>query len=696
MSSEPLENDAPDVPWWLELAAQIPVAVVASVGVVGLGAAILGRYSTALALGAGLPIAAGAVAALQRGHSRPSASRNATLGAAAAVVLCVAYMLFAGATPSQNVLLSRDPGSYLDTGRWLARDGSLEVDAEGRAFDGVDGLQFSSAAVYQTTPGDVEFQFNHLSSVLLAAAFDIGGYRLMFRVPAIASACALLVIYIVTARATKRPFTSLLAPGLFALSMPLLYVSRNTYSEPAALLLLWGAVMVLSRLHVRPRAVDGIVGGAVLGAMICARVDALLFAAVMLCLAALSLAASHGRPQRVERLRAWGAAVLALAAVSTIGIIDLVARTGNYAQDLTPQLTLLRQALAASAVLSVIGVALWWSVPPLAAWCNRRRALAANLAAGGVIIGFLIGWLVRPIVQTVYSDQVFEAVTNIQKREGLPINGSRIYSEESLIWMSWYLGIPALGAAIIGLGISTWRAIRSRTTPEALAVLALGGAAGVLYLWNPSITPDQLWATRRFVPAVLPALAIMATITVGLIIAWFHSLDRLSVPLRRGASAVLVLVFVIPPFLTTWPLRWQRAQTGYLQPIMEACDEMPADAAVVVLGGFAGATLPQTLRSWCGVPVAAQGTGLTADNLRAVADEVAANGYSLHLIATGIRDLDTFVPIAGSQPVSTSAAADPWQAESTLDRPPSDYVPADRVIPIPRPFALHVLDASGA
>ena len=82
------------------------------------------------------------------------------------------------------------------TARWLARDGTLQVDATTGAFEGAPpGVRFNSAATYDTGDGELEFQFNHLVSAALAMAYGIGGQRLLFRMPALAAAAALLPLY---------------------------------------------------------------------------------------------------------------------------------------------------------------------------------------------------------------------------------------------------------------------------------------------------------------------------------------------------------------------------------------------------------------------------------------------------------------------------------------------------------------------
>ncbi len=140
---------------------------------------------------------------------------------------------------------------------------------------------------------------------------------------------------------------------------------------------------------------------------------------------------------------------------------------------------------------------------------------------------------------------------------------------------------------------------------------------------------------------------------------------------------------------------WQRPQGGYLKPVLQACDDLPDDAAVIVVGGFAGATLSQTLRTWCDVPVAAEGSALGPDKVADVAAQVRANGYELFLVGADQSDLAGYQVPGGPAVQSTAAVVNPWTAEQTLDRPPSRYQAPGAVLPVPTPFALHSLQVGG-
>ena len=708
------EDDS--APPWFELLTLAGIVTLAAVGVAGLLFAVIGRYSTVATLAVGLPVAAVAVVMLRRGLPRGGQTRRARLCAAVALAIGIGYAVLAGSTPSENVVVNRDGGAYLTTARQLVREGALEVDARGAAFAGIGGLQFSGAAVYdmgdpyrdpapafqdalvpqsaadeEFESGLIEPQFNHLAAVELAVAYDVGTQWLMFRLPALVTALALLALYAVTVRVTHRPDVSLLAMALFAVSLPLLYVARNTYSESFAFALLWGAVLCLVGLHRRPRASMAVVGGALLGALVCTRIDSLLYVGLLFPLVAVSLAAAGPAALRLARVRAWGVTLLAVAVVGALGWYDLAERSGDYAAQHAAMLGPLRWGLVAAAVISAVGLAGWLLVPQIRHAAQRLSAGAA--VAGAVVVAgaLLLGWLVRPHLQIGRLSSSSGIAASIQRTTGQPVDPTRSYAEQSLQWMAWYLGPVALVAAIGGLTWATWRALRGRAEPAVLALLVLCLGSGALYFYDPNITPDQLWASRRFVPAILPSLALWSTAAFALLLRRPMIAGR-TAPARAAVAGVTAALLLVPAALTTAPLVQLRLQAGYLAPLLQTCQAVRPDAAIIVLGEFGGYALPQSVRNWCGVPVAAAGTAVTPQSLPAVAERIRANGYRPYLLSPDIRDLDEYVEVTWAEPESTAAVPTRWRPESTLDRPPSSYVERVPDIPQPVPFALHWLE----
>jgi hypothetical protein len=134
---------------------------------------------------------------------------------------------------------------YAVTGKWIATHGNLEVPGGLDWTTKSDNVTALHGGVYPSGDDHAEFQFDHLTPVLLAVANNVGGDRLMFRLPALVGALALCAIFAVGWRLVGRPWLVLAAVTGLAVSLPQLNVSRDTFSEPAVQFLLWAGMFLL-------------------------------------------------------------------------------------------------------------------------------------------------------------------------------------------------------------------------------------------------------------------------------------------------------------------------------------------------------------------------------------------------------------------------------------------------------------------
>ena len=104
-------------------------------------------------------------------------------------------------------------------------------------------------------------------------------------------------------------------------------------------------------------------------------------------------------------------------------------------------------------------------------------------------------------------------IGGLQRHECLAFEPTRSYDELSVTWLSWYYGWPLVLLAFAGLALIARSAIRSRD-PRYLILLTVIAAPSALYLWRVSVTPDLVWAMRRFLPVTIPGFLLAATITL--------------------------------------------------------------------------------------------------------------------------------------------------------------------------------------
>ncbi len=649
------------VPRWFARILVVVLAVVLGFGAVGLVLAMLGWCRPVVVF----PLGALAAAALARlgWHTGPGdRSPAARTWTVLAVLVIAATTAVNAANAGEHVVVNRDPGVYLVTGRWVAEHGSLVVAAAEGPFATADDLVFQSPGTYDEGGGHLQFQFSHLVPVLLAEAHWVGGDGLARQVPVVLGAAALLASYALAARLAGRHSAGFIVVALLAWCLPIVAAVRDTYSEPLTWLLLAGGLWAYTRGVDGRRPATALLAGLALGAAAAARVDAIVYLVPIPVLVAL-LMPGRDEPGAGRTRRTAVSCLVGLAPGIVIGAVDLAVLSREYLQDLRAETYTLWAALvlsvAAAAVLRLTAVRR--RLTTAADSPGRRsagwRMPAATAGAIAVVVVGLLLWFVRPQVEVARSSRPFEYIGAMQAAEGEPVEPDRRYDERSVQWLAWYLGPPAVAAAIAGAAIVVHRAGRGPLTPIVVPWLVLGGGT-LLYLWRPSITPDHVWASRRFVPAVLPLAATLAAVTVTALTdgvrgrarrRWPRAepVDRRwrrAVPALFGvASFALLLVPVVDRFRPVAALSDQR---GYLAITRDVCAVVAGDAVIAIDGERAGSTLPQTLRSYCDVPVALLPAGAAdpAPVSELAAAWAAADGRQLHLIAATEEAVAALVP----------------------------------------------------
>ncbi|MDZ7678657.1 MAG: hypothetical protein U5K29_08895 [Acidimicrobiales bacterium] len=617
-----------------------------------------------------------------RGRSRDRSGTSARLAAAAALVVIGLVTVSNVASHGEHLLADRDPGVYVTTGRWLADEGQLLVTTPDDPFSRHETAERTDLGFHPVDDraGSARApQFSHLLPVLLAWGHWIGGTTGLLIVPALLGAVALAAVWSFATR-MLRPWTATAAIAALAVSPVQVFFSRDAYSEPLTQILLFAGLGLLldamspasprptlsrPRLSRPSRALaTGAVAGLLLGATFQARIDGVGLLVLIPMWLALALRTAPGSDRR-EMVRT-AAAVAAGAAVSiSLGLVDLALRSPSYLERLTPELLALLGTLVVVAMLAVAGVVLADRAPPW--WVRARDRWNAPLGATAAVLvglGAVLGWLVRPAISTVRGDDS-DFIAAIQAREGSVVDPTLRYAEHSIEWLSWYLGPVAVALGFVGIALVLWRAGR-RFEPSAVTLLvAAGFGVTVLYLWRPSISPDHLWAMRRYLVVTLPLLVLLA----GWVI---DAATRLApVPARATvATAVASVVLVLPPALATWPIRDARPHPGLADAVSSICAEVGDDAAIgVIPEDNLGLTAPLALRAWCGVPTSVVPVGIGPDGWQRLAEQWSAEGRDLYAVARSPQALG----LVGVAPTVEAEASGP-EVEQTLTRRPDETV----------------------
>jgi len=263
------------------------------------------------------------------------------------------------------------------------------------------------------------------------------------------------------------------------------------------------------------------------------------------------------------------------------------------------------------------------------------------VAAGLVVVVgvYLAGRPLWSVVRQDPNDPGSRYVAGMQARQGLPVDGGRTYAEQTVAWLSWYVGPVALVVALVVLAVLVRRAVLSagsRRVDAWLPALLVASGSTLLTLARPGITPDHPWADRRLLIALPLVVALVVT---GL--AWV--VQRATAAGRTWLGVVVAVVggglVVAPALVATWPHRAGGVERGSLVAVESVCDALSPGDVVLAVDSRAANEWPQVVRGMCGVPALSTTAAVRSDpaklaaTVAAVSQEVGSRGGRLVLLA---------------------------------------------------------------
>jgi hypothetical protein len=598
------------------------------------------------------------------------------------VAVAVVFAVWQIAERTEQIIYLRDPSTYLQVGYWLAHHGVLPIPNSLAAFGGSHaGLSFASVNYYPRGSGIVP-QFMTGMPMVLAAAVWLGGVPAALVATPLIGACAVLSFGGLAGR-LAGPRWAPAAAAVLAVSLPEQYTSRSTFSEPLAQVLLFGGLCLLADSLVvkrtasasgQPRVpgqdvVLAALAGLALGLTILVRIDGL--SDILPAVPFLGVLLAARRRQAVP----FG---IGLVIGVGYGLADGYLLSRPYLDLEAPSLRPLALITAVVVVLTVVAVAL--TAHP-AAKTKLARWRTANLvrwlpeAAGAVTALIFAGFAIRPLVQTVAGETnptSIAYVAELQKLAGLPIDGRQQYYQNSLYWVIWYLGIPAVLLGAFGLAVLARRGLRALLTwQDASKTLRVWALPGLIALWvivtvlyRPAVSPDQPWASRRLVPFVLPGLILGAIWASVWLKERAGQLGR-----TRATSAVVasccVASLLIPAALTNFDLgvtktvtrtgtrtgtgrhlsahgmAFRRIGTGELTAVTKLCAAIGPDASVVIVDSLTADRFAQLVRGMCDTPTAVL-TKVTPATVDAVVTGIQGVGRHPILLAENESELASY------------------------------------------------------
>jgi hypothetical protein len=472
---------------------------------------------------------------------------------------------------------------------------------------------------------------------------------------------------------------------VLAASLPFFAHARDVYSEPYAMVFLWTALVVFERAAVTGSARLGALAGVLLSGCLLSRIDGLIYAVGLVAVLGWWMLTATD----TSKLRRLPLAVLAGAAPGAVlAVADIALRSPGYARLVRSQLA----GLGAALVVAVIALVAIMAARSRArgsrtgGWAQLAdgvRFPSALATAAGVAVSAVaaILWLLPlPVLEA--PDRTFRGIAawiNGVYNPPAPIEfpADATFHWRALLWLSWYVGPLLMMAAVAGAGVLVRRTLQRGTRAESLLTVMFL-TSGLVYVLRPSISPDQIWATRRFVTFVLPCLVLFAA-TTAVVLARAARRAAPALPAWLVPAGVAVAM-LLPTLLTTWRVRELTDQAGHLNALEGLCRAVGPDAAVLVVQArYWDLTYLQPISAWCGVPAAGLPADAAGTEIAAMAEDWQQQGRTLHLVAStadaaGPSALDRFAQEGLAEPSTrTAMRRNDHVLAHTFGGPPSAY-----------------------
>lgn len=493
-------------------------------GVLALAAAHRYSFQRLLIVDGLLCVAFAAAARFRLRLGAARATRSAILPVALVALSCIRFF-----PPSEYIIGGRDPGTYINEGIVIAQRGTLLYEdptvasvppfardlffpSHGRGD--YYGTRFMGFFIQDPASGRVVGQFPHLLPASVAMGYGIDGLTGARCVLGIWATLGVLAVYFAGARWIGRPAAAA-AAALLTLNVIEVWFGRYPNAEVVMQTFVFAGLLANARAHFEPSGTDrffALIAGSLFGLLLFLRFDAVL--AIGAVVMANLLAGIRGR--RMSFVFAG-----ALAVTLTLGVVYLLGPMRAYATypiDFVRNLQWWHLTLLGGASIAGIGLLIVARRMP-----TMRHAVEH--------------WLPSALIGVVWVLAIYALFFRT------PAGKLAIENAYALrMFASFYVTFAAVGAALVGYALVTRR--RFWHDPASIITITL---FSVFFFYKIRIHAEHFWASRRFLPVILPGTLLFAAAAAT----W-----GLSRPTRHGRAVSGIIGFV---FVAVLAMHYTRA-----------------------------------------------------------------------------------------------------------------------------------------
>ncbi len=586
--------------FWIIL-GNLPISLgvsLAGFGVVAVVLLLLENFKTGLLLGIGFPVALFCFYGVNRFlvPESPASRRERRIFDVLAILFLLVWGVFNSYYTSQNVYLYRDPALYNSTARWLMDHDNIAIPAENPFGDNPNLYTTSNSGVdmIKEEPERLYTHGLHVLPSLSAFTGRIFQESAALKINVLIGSLALLAVYGFTRLLTK-PRWAFLSTAVLSLSLPMIYFSRDMYTEPISMLYIFTLFSLLYfAKKTRNRALWGI-SGFMAGASLMTRIDAYLgLVGVVSYLAIfLALSAKKDKKPNIINISIFFASAFAVAIIGWLDLTKLATSYYRFHAQLIQQQLLL---VGAVAIVGLITTMLFWKYGLQQKVYKKISSRTTGTIFVVLVSVLIVGLFARPLVIEgidYYEVQEIGGTQSIVvQEEQTPNSIGYNVGEQVILWPTWYLGMLFSIFGVLGLLLIIKRSAEDKNLyllPFLLTFISISS----LYLFKPSITPDHIWASRRLLPVILPGVAVLAAYLLS------------SIKIKKLYSIILYIalsaIFITSTLNVSGFLLTEKVRSPLLTQVNDFCAVLPEDSAVLLVG-IMGLVSVQTINSYCGVP----------------------------------------------------------------------------------------------